>query len=207
MEVGQEKSKRESNKLDKEKRLLEAAYKLFITKGIENTTVSHIVREAGIAKGTFYLYFQDKKAIEEKLIVNETVTIMKMAIRASNESMETLLEEQFLVAVDYIIDYLEENPRVLGFIKKNLSYAIYALNNEKRKESKFTNMYEQIYEQYKKNVSQTITEQTEIAINLCIEFLGASIYSSLVLKMPKPIKELRPHLHRVVRAIFKEYSI
>ncbi|WP_238485933.1 TetR/AcrR family transcriptional regulator [Rahnella perminowiae] len=40
--------------------LMDAAQHLFITKGIESTTVSEIVRDAQVAKGTFYHYFPSK---------------------------------------------------------------------------------------------------------------------------------------------------
>ncbi|MBC8797800.1 TetR/AcrR family transcriptional regulator [Shewanella algae] len=43
--------------------LMDAAQKLFIEKGFEATTVSDIVREAKVAKGTFYHYFNAKPEI------------------------------------------------------------------------------------------------------------------------------------------------
>ena len=36
------------------------AFELFTTKGLTKTTISDIVDQAGVAKGTFYLYFKDK---------------------------------------------------------------------------------------------------------------------------------------------------
>ena len=41
--------------------LLKAARKVFRAKGYEGASVSEIVREAGVAQGTFYLYFQSKR--------------------------------------------------------------------------------------------------------------------------------------------------
>ncbi|MGJ4854429.1 TetR/AcrR family transcriptional regulator [Labrys sp. La1] len=40
--------------------LMSAAAELFIARGIEATTVDHIVARAGVAKGTFYHYFKTK---------------------------------------------------------------------------------------------------------------------------------------------------
>lgn len=40
--------------------LMDAAQQLFITKGFEATTISDIVRDAQVAKGTFYHYFPSK---------------------------------------------------------------------------------------------------------------------------------------------------
>ncbi len=42
-------------------RILAAARKVFREKGYDRTTVSDVVHEAGVAQGTFYLYFPSKK--------------------------------------------------------------------------------------------------------------------------------------------------
>jgi AcrR family transcriptional regulator len=43
--------------------LLQAARKRFLADGFSATTVSSIVREAGVAQGTFYLYFKSKEQV------------------------------------------------------------------------------------------------------------------------------------------------
>lgn len=48
--------------------LLTAAVDVFAAKGYTATRVSDIVRRAGVAQGTFYLYFKSKQAIFEHLI-------------------------------------------------------------------------------------------------------------------------------------------
>jgi len=48
---------------DKRTRLLLAAKEVFAAKGLEKTTISEIVKKAGMAQGTFYLYFPSKKAL------------------------------------------------------------------------------------------------------------------------------------------------
>ena len=46
---------------DKKMNMIDAALKLFEEQGYHQTKVSDIVREAGVAQGTFYLYFQSKE--------------------------------------------------------------------------------------------------------------------------------------------------
>lgn len=43
--------------------LAEVALKLWAERGFDQTSVAAIAREAGIAKGTFYLYFESKEAL------------------------------------------------------------------------------------------------------------------------------------------------
>lgn len=64
--------------------LLEAAEKLFREKGYANTVVSDIVKESGVAQGTFYVYFKSKEdiflAILEEIregIINEIESVQK----------------------------------------------------------------------------------------------------------------------------------
>lgn len=48
--------------------LLKIAYKMFLTKGYENTSVDDIIEAAGIAKGTYYYYFESKEQTLEEVI-------------------------------------------------------------------------------------------------------------------------------------------
>lgn len=53
--------------------LLQIAYRLFLSKGYEETSVDEIIEEAQIAKGTFYYHFKSKEALLEALI-NKMIT-------------------------------------------------------------------------------------------------------------------------------------
>lgn len=48
--------------------LLKIAYRLFISKGYEETSIDEIIAEAQIAKGTFYFHFKSKNALLEAII-------------------------------------------------------------------------------------------------------------------------------------------
>ena len=63
--------KAETTKQKKRESLLNTAFDLFTTKGINNTSIADIVEAAGVAKGTFYLYFKDKYDINSKLLVHK----------------------------------------------------------------------------------------------------------------------------------------
>jgi AcrR family transcriptional regulator len=48
---------------DKRSRILDAAQSLFLRYGVKRSALDDVVREAGIAKGTLYLYFDSKDAV------------------------------------------------------------------------------------------------------------------------------------------------
>jgi AcrR family transcriptional regulator len=55
--------------------VLRDAAEVFAERGYHQTTISDIIAKAGIARGTFYLYFQDKRSIFDELIEGLLVSI------------------------------------------------------------------------------------------------------------------------------------
>ncbi len=64
--------------------LLQIAYRLFITRGYENTSVDEIIEKAGIAKGTYYYYFSSKEQTLEEVI--------DMMLDAEEENARAVME-------------------------------------------------------------------------------------------------------------------
>lgn len=81
----------------RKKELLNIAYKLFMTKGYENTSVDEIIAEAKIAKGTYYYYFESKEATLEKVI-------------------EMMIEEECKKANEILQSNLSVQEKILGII-------------------------------------------------------------------------------------------
>ncbi len=84
--------------------LLRAARKVFRAKGYDGATVSEIVREAGVAQGTFYLYFPSKKDAAVSL-VDGLMETMAQAVATAVESrtsfedrLESMIAASFKVA-------------------------------------------------------------------------------------------------------------
>ncbi len=62
------KSRSESKKTERRREILDAARDVFARKGYNPATIDDIVAQAGVARGTFYLYFDDKRAVFSELI-------------------------------------------------------------------------------------------------------------------------------------------
>jgi AcrR family transcriptional regulator len=71
----------------KEKQIIDAAQKLFIVKGFRMTSIQDILKEAKIAKGTFYNYFNSKN--ECLMAILDTVSE-----EIKNERMKLVIHEQ-----------------------------------------------------------------------------------------------------------------
>ena len=83
-------------KLDPEKRenYLQAALKLFVENGVQNTSTAAIAKAAGTAAGTLFLYFPTKQDLIDELV-------LKVG-REQAEYMNTLLEQTFSVRETFI---------------------------------------------------------------------------------------------------------
>ncbi|MCC7536420.1 MAG: TetR/AcrR family transcriptional regulator, partial [Deltaproteobacteria bacterium] len=56
------------DKAQRREELLRAARDVFASKGYHDAKIDDIVAAAGVAKGTFYLYFPDKRSVLEELV-------------------------------------------------------------------------------------------------------------------------------------------
>ncbi len=61
----------------KRAQIIEGARRVFIDKGFEAASMNDITREAGVSKGTIYVYFANKEELFEALIEEERGTIFK----------------------------------------------------------------------------------------------------------------------------------
>lgn len=100
----------ELNKKKKQDALLNTAYHLFTEKGFQKTSISDIVNEAGVAKGTFYLYFKDKLDIRYKLIAKKSAEVFKHAYQELQKQSIDNFEDKLIFIVDQVIESLNDSP-------------------------------------------------------------------------------------------------
>ena len=61
-------------------RLLESARRLISERGFDHVSVEDITKDSGVAKGTFYHYFECKEEVVAELSFQSIQTIIKKAI-------------------------------------------------------------------------------------------------------------------------------
>lgn len=204
MAIKEIKSKINDNKQEKERKLLNTALHLFSEKGIKKTSIQDIVKDAGIAKGTFYLYFKDKYDLRDRLVTYKTSQLFGNAHTALIEQNIQGFENQMFFVIDHIIDRLEKEPKLLQFISKNLSWGIFKNAFEKT----VPENSRQFYDYYQDMLTQNhiSCENQELMLFTILELVGSTCYSCILYQQPVSMEEYLPYLHQTIRQIFITFT-
>ena len=92
--------------------ILRSARKVFSVKGYHASSVADILKEAAIARGTFYLYFPSKRAIFEELLEEMFSQITSAVRRIETGPGAEPAVEQMYRNVYGIVDVLEDNSEL-----------------------------------------------------------------------------------------------
>ena len=190
------------NKEEKERKLLDASYTLFTEKGFKNTFIQEIVDKAGVAKGTFYLYFKDKYDIENRLIIDTSKELFEDAIRYVNNKNLNNFEDRLIAIIDYIIDYLKDNSDVLKIVSKSLSLGVFS--------DRISNLIDDkpigILDTFMKGIEESNLKikNPMMTLFMIIELTSSIVFSSITLNLPAPIDEVKPFLYDNIRKILND---
>ena len=99
---------RRNKKAHKYDRILDAAYQLFAEQGYDEVSIQEIVTRAGVAKGTFYLYFRDKEELKDRVIARKSNEIFQRALNALHQTDIAEFETQIIFIIDYVVDVLAQ---------------------------------------------------------------------------------------------------
>lgn len=197
--------KAEQNKKLKMESLLNTSFELFTSKGLNKTSISDIVEKAGVAKGTFYLYFKDKYDIRNRLIAHKSSQLFMQAYHALDEAGIEGFEDRLIFIMDYVLDELAANKGLLAFIYKDLSWAVF----KKALTTPVSSDDVDFGEVYRKMIAESGLnfKEPEVMLFLIIELVGSTGYSSIMYDDPVSLNDLKPHLETTVRGIIKQYTI
>src|SRR4051812_23300520 len=98
------------DKAERRQQILHNARDVFAKHGYHAAKIDDIVAAAGVARGTFYLYFEDKRAIFEE-IVDRTFARLGMSImRVDTEHPKRSVGDQIRENIRAIVHALLEDP-------------------------------------------------------------------------------------------------
>ena len=194
----------DENKKKKKEALFNTAYELFTTKGTNQTTISDIVNKAGVAKGTFYLYFKDKYDIRNKLVSHKTSELFYQAYRAIIEQEITGFRSQLHFMIDFILDALQKDSSLLVFISRNLSWGVFQTALEDQIPDEDRIFYEAYLELLEKD--EYTYDHPDMLLFSVIELASSTCYSCILYQQPVSLDEYLPYLHRSIDGILDSYT-
>jgi AcrR family transcriptional regulator len=102
--------------LDTRRRLLDAAETVFGDVGYPDASIVKITEAAGVAQGTFYLYFDSKQAVFDELVrdINQRV---RHAMKEGSSRGETRLEAE-LLGFDAYFRFTADHPALYRIIRQ-----------------------------------------------------------------------------------------
>lgn len=179
--------------------ILDSAYELFTSKSFAGTSIDDVVRKAGIAKGTFYLYFKDKYDLMDRIVAHKSLSILREALdgleqEKKNSENEMSFTQQMLFLVNRIIDYMKENKELLALVDKKLSKCIgsFASLSDAETAEKVNKLIEQ---------SGTTREETIKKLYLIVDLIGSVGFDAIIYESPFRLDDIKPMLFSTVEKI------
>jgi AcrR family transcriptional regulator len=102
--------------LDTRRRLLDSAERVFGDLGYHDASVVKVAEAAGVAAGTFYLYFDSKKAIFDELVVDLNRRV-RHAMKEGSSRGSSRLESE-LLGFEAYFRFTSEHPALYRIIRQ-----------------------------------------------------------------------------------------
>lgn len=206
------------NKIRKRAALLESAYELFATNGFSKTTIREIADHAGVAKGTFYLYFTDKADIRDTLVTRMAARLLERACASMEEYVSSSTEEvstadKFVYITDYILQYVSTDPFFVKYVSKHMSWGL--LGEGQKKEQAYSpldpeNAASIGFVTYIRNMLDADgvkIRDLKVLLFTLLGMISAFTYDLVIYQEPMPLDDFKPHMHRMIRHLVNEAII
>ena len=111
---------RERNKEKKLERIVRAGRALFVQKGFDETTTRAIAAKAGVAAGTLFLYFKEKRDLLFHLFKDDVSAVQRQAL--ASLPVDALLVKQLGHVFGRFYAYYARDPRLSRVFMKELLF-------------------------------------------------------------------------------------
>ena len=100
------------DRAERRQRILECAQAVFAEKGYHRASISDIIARAGVARGTFYLYFKSKRAIFDQLLDAVLEMIDARIVRVDVSGGPARVLRELHANLSGVLDVLVNRPAV-----------------------------------------------------------------------------------------------
>lgn len=125
-------------KKDRREEILKAAILVFSQKGYHDTSISDIIKKAGIARGTFYLYFENKRQIFDSILDNLLIEIDHCIKKIDIGKDRPSPLEQLKANLTRIFTLLVKNPELSRILLRH------ATGLDEESDRKITEFYDRL---------------------------------------------------------------
>jgi len=105
-----------AQRISRRAHILSTAERVFAAKGYHQTRISDIIRAAGIARGTFYIYFESKNGIFHELLDQLLVELRATVVGVETGPAAPPVAEQLLETVTRIVRAVEDHRALTRII-------------------------------------------------------------------------------------------
>lgn len=183
-------------KNEKYTKILDTALGLFEKNGTHLVSIDEIVKGAGVAKGTFYLYFKDRYDLISTLIIEKASKYMSLLSDRYEPRDFGDVSTSVRHYIEYLSDFLQKNKTLCILIEKNLNTCVNAV--AQTKEGPIKELYEKIFSEL---VNCGVAEaEARAKLYLYIELIVSSCCNAIIRETPYTIEELKPHLCQIIES-------
>ncbi|NBG89316.1 TetR family transcriptional regulator [Isachenkonia alkalipeptolytica] len=165
---------------EKYEEFLDAAISLIEEKGFDNTSVSQIVQRAGLAQGTFYLYFSSKAAlapaIAERIVEDAMARGEKKKLNQAENSKDFLRG-----LIELVFEITEDYQQIITFLYSGMSY-YHSLEKWEAIYDPYYQWLEKIFEQFQKKGELRKKPDTTIMVQFTLGILEQSAETCYLFK-------------------------
>ena len=182
---------------DREQNLLDAAYRLFMSKGQPKTSIDDIVQEAQVAKGSFYTYFKNKDDLTQQLVDRLCTRILRESYAASRQMPAADFADRVVHLMDQIIEHFKRNKLQLYLIRRNFSWPMVEHELSQPSDPVWQDLASAL--EHSPLMERYTSEELFRLIFVLVEMCGSICYASIIEGRPAGIEQMKPILYDIVR--------
>ncbi|MFW5924853.1 MAG: TetR/AcrR family transcriptional regulator [Myxococcota bacterium] len=180
--------------------ILDAALRAFARCGYHQTRISDVIAEAGIARGTFYLYFESKSAIFLELLDRLLVRMRESVQGVDVAPGAPPMEEQLVAIVRRILDTVAHNRSLTTILVRE------AVGLDEEVDAKLREFYANLHSYIRESLDNGVGFGI-LRANLDTEVAATAILGSFKQVMEQQLWHGRPDMNvdRHVRGLLDTY--
>jgi AcrR family transcriptional regulator len=200
--MGKQLSRRERERLQHKREIMDAALRLFSEKGYHNVSMEEIAKEAEFSVGTLYNFFKSKEELYKSLVQEVADKFHSLLIKAIEREGDE---------IDRLRDYLRKKGEIfkenLDIIRlyfaetKGVSFSVIAGFEQELRE-KYYDFLQRLSKLFEEGIKKGVFEKIAEPFHLAVAIDNVS-NSFLFMWLDDPEKHVYPEPELVLRIFFK----